>query len=115
MSAHSSSNQARADWITLINESLARLREVYHFDDTISSEGTFREKFNNLPADLNGPNADRNYNRLNRSHGQMLTIVRGLDRALQLTPPESLSDVFWTYTLAGLQVSRVPLSTILSC
>lgn len=104
MSASVGSNEARAAWIALIHDCLARLREVYPFENTISSENLFRENFYELPHDLNGPNTDRNYNNFNRSHGQMLTIIRGLDRALQLKSPESLNDVFWTHTLAALQV-----------
>lgn len=107
MSASVGSNEARAAWIALIHDCLARLREVYPFENPISSEGLFREQFHRLPDDLNGPNTDRNYNNFNRSHGQMLSIVRGLDKALSLHSPESLNDVFWTHTLAALQVSLV--------
>lgn len=107
LSASVGANDARVAWIGLIHDCLARLREVFPFQDPISSEGAFREQFFKLPDDLNGPKVERNFSNFNRSHGQMLSIVRGLDKALQLNPPDSLGDVFWTHTLAALEVSFV--------
>lgn len=104
MSASAGSNEARAKWISLIHDCLSRLRAVHQSENTISSELQFRDQFYRLPRDLNGPSAERNYSRFNRSHGQMLSIVTGLDKALQLESPESLNDVFWTHALAALQV-----------
>lgn len=107
MNASDAPNEARAAWIALIQKCLERLHGVYFFEQTIPDETVFRDEFFQLPKRLITSNPDRNYNQFVRYHDQMLSIIRGLDRALQLVPPNTLGDVFWTHALVALQVDIV--------
>lgn len=109
MSASVGSNETRAVWIALIQDRLEQLHSVCPFTATIPSELVFRDEFCRLPDDLNVPSIERNYAYFIRRHEQMESIVRGLDKALSLTSPDSLSDVFWTHALTALQVSLFTL------
>lgn len=110
MTAPAGSNLTRAVWITLIQDRLEQLHKVRPFTETVPSELAFRKEFWKLPDDLNVPSGDRNYAYFIHRHKQMESIVRGLDKALSLSSPNSLSDVFWTHALAALQVSPLLLS-----
>lgn len=105
MNASTGSNEIRAAWIALAQDRLEQLERVCSVTEIVPSEGAFRREFWRLPDDLNIPSIERNYNHFIRRHEQMESIVRALDKALELTSPDSLSDVFWTYALTALQVS----------
>lgn len=107
MTVPTGSNEIRAAWIALARDRLEQLERVCSFAEIVPvpSEGAFRQEFWRLPDDLNVPSIERNYGHFIGRHKQMGSIVRALDKALELDSPDSLSDVFWTYALTALQVS----------
>lgn len=114
MSPSTESSEARATWIQLVETLLEQLKTVFDFEHTLTSELEFREEFWKLPDEFNSPNVDRNWGIFLRLHGQIMYMVQTLDKSIALESPQSLSDVFWTYALAALQVSSTTLTCLIS-
>ncbi|KAK5942961.1 hypothetical protein PMZ80_003966 [Knufia obscura] len=106
MSNSLGSNEARANWSTLLAELHAELEKAYPTDNIISDEDEFRQAFEELSEELHQNPADKNYAFFARYHVQILFFVEVVDKAVGLKSPNTLNDVFWTTAFTAVKVSH---------
>lgn len=105
MSNSLGSNEARANWSTLLAELHAELEKAYPTDNIISDEDEFRQAFEELSEELHQNPADKNYAFFARYHVQILFFVEVVDKAVGLKSPNTLNDVFWTTAFTAVKVA----------
>jgi len=98
-------SQVQDAWKAVLTRLLDDLKEIYPFEDTISTELDFRTTFEDLPPELHDDNPEGNTAFFSRFHVQILFFTRIIDEAVGLKSPVSLRDVFWTTALAAVEVS----------
>jgi len=108
MSNSTGHNQAREAWRSLLAGLLDELKQTYPFEETISTELDFRNKFEALPEELHENIPETNTAFFSRFHVQALFFVRTVDEAVGLKSPDSLNDVFWTTAFAAIKVRPRP-------
>lgn len=107
MSNSTGPNEAREAWRTLLAGLFDELKETYPFEEPISTELEFRNRFEPLPENLHDNNPETNTAFFQRFHVQILFFIRTVDEAVGLKSPQSLGDVLWTTAFAAIKVGRL--------